>query len=264
MNAEFRNVGELTIKDKVHRLHSCLNSISTGGFFSGDGEIYKRLRRELLAEADLRDKLPEFVHRYRDLDQFLKFIQNEFGGYQERSEFIRDSFRPLFDNWLAQDPDSGALPVSETQNAFDRESVYGVWQMALDRRTDDPEGAITAACTFLETVCKQILDDAKIEYSDSADLAKLWTIAAEHRNLAHHRHQAYKAILGNCQSIVNDIGSIRNRISDADVQGERLVKPKPRHTELVVNLACSMAAFLIGGQHGSLSNGKIEVGCRDF
>ena len=32
-------------------------------------------------------------------------------------------------------------------------------------RQDDPEGAITAARTLLETVCKHILDETEVDYS---------------------------------------------------------------------------------------------------
>jgi hypothetical protein len=125
--------------------------------------------------------------------------------------------------------------------------VQAAWQKALDRRAADPEGAITAARTLLETVCKHVLDDAQVAFPDDADLPKLWALAAEHLNLAPHQHQEniFKAILGNCQSVVNHLGAIRNRIGDAHGQGRRPVRPKARHAELAVNLAGTMAAFLV-------------------
>ncbi len=247
MITEFDDVAEQTVMDKVVRLQDSLVSFSTGDNFDGDDKTYKRLRRELIEKADIRDKLPDFVRRYRDLGQFWQFIKHEYGRYQERRIFIWDSFRPLIDYLEAQDRSPGVQPVTETLENFDPETVHAVWQKALDRRTDDPEGAITAARTLLETVCKHILDDAEIEYPDNADLPKLWMLAAEHLNLAPHQHQeqVFKAILGNCQSVVNNIGAIRNRIGDAHGQGKRPVKPKPRHAELVVNLSGSMAAFLV-------------------
>ena len=84
-------------------------------------------------------------------------------------------------------------------------------------------------------------------YPAEADPAKLRALAAEKLNLApnHLQEPVFKAILGNCQSIVNNLAAIRNRIGDAHGQGRRPVKPKPRHAELAVNLAGTMAAFLI-------------------
>jgi hypothetical protein len=82
---------------------------------------------------------------------------------------------------------------------------------------------------------------------DNADLSKLWALTADQLNLTPHQHQeeVFKAILGNCQAVVNHLEAIRNRIGDAHGQGRRPVKPKPRHAEFAVNLAGTMAAFLI-------------------
>jgi hypothetical protein len=55
----------------------------------------------------------------------------------------------------------------------------------------------------------------------------------------------FKSILGNCQSIVNNLASIRNKIGDAHGQGRKAVRAKPRHAELAVNLAGTMASFLV-------------------
>jgi hypothetical protein len=100
---------------------------------------------------------------------------------------------------------------------------------------------------LLETVCKHILDDARVPYPNDVDLPKLWDLAAEQLNLAPRQHEekGFKSILGNCQAVVNLLGAIRNRIGDAHGQGRRPAKPKPRHAELAVNLSGTMAAFLV-------------------
>ena len=117
----------------------------------------------------------------------------------------------------------------------------------MDRRVTDPEGAITAARTLLESTCKHVLDELGITYPDDADPGKLWALCAEHLNLSPSQHSevVFKSILGNCQSIVNNLAAIRNKVGDAHGQGKRAVKAKPRHAELAVNLAGSMAAFLV-------------------
>ena len=233
--------------EKVQRLQDGLLSFATGGKFDGDDQVYQRLRRELLERGDIRDKIPDFVRRYRDLGQFWQFIKFRLGRYAERREFIWESFRPLIEYLEARDRSPGVQPISVTLEAFDSDTVHAAWQKALDRRVADPEGAITAARTLLESVCKHLLDDAGINYADDADLPKLWSMSAEALNLAPHQHQEklFKTILGNCQSIVNSLGALRNKIGDAHGSGRRPVKPQPRHAELAVNLAGTMAAFLI-------------------
>lgn len=247
MPVEIDDVSEQTLMDKVVRLQDGLVSFSTGGGFDGNDATYRRLRREMLDNADVKDKLPDFVRRYRDLDQFWQFIKFKYGTYSERRHFIWDSFRPAIEYLEAQDRSPGVQPVGIALERFDPDGVRLIWQKALDRRISDPEGAITAARTLLETVCKHILEGTEIDYPDSADLPKLWALTAERLNLAPHQHQetVFKAILGNCQSIVANVGAIRNRIGDAHGQGKKPVKPKARHAELVVNLAGSMASFLI-------------------
>lgn len=137
--------------------------------------------------------------------------------------------------------------ISKALMSFDESGVHHAWQKALDRRTADPEGAITAAKTLLETVCKHIIDEAGGSYGDNDDLPKLYNNAAEHLNLApaQHTEVIFKSILGNCQSIVGNLAGLRNKLGDSHGQGKRHVKPQDRHAELAVNLAGTMATFLI-------------------
>ena len=235
-----------SLLDKAVRFQNGLVAHATGGGFDGGDPAYKDLRREFASRADTRAKLPDFVRRCSDLEQFWGFIKYERGRYHERRMLIWAAFRPLIEYLEAHERAPGIIPITETLETFDPEHVHAAWQKALDRRMVDPEGAITAARSLVETVCKHILDDAGSTYPDNADLPKLWALAAEHLNLApsHHQEGIFKSILGNCQSVVNNLGAIRNRIGDAHGQGRRPVKPKPRHAELAVNLAGTMAAFL--------------------
>jgi hypothetical protein len=49
-----------------------------------------------------------------------------------------------------------------------------LWDKANDRLLDDPEGAITAARSLLESTCKLILGELKVAYSGSSDVPKLY------------------------------------------------------------------------------------------
>ena len=137
--------------------------------------------------------------------------------------------------------------ISQALISFDEGGVHQAWQKALDRRVSDPEGAITAAKTLLETVCKHIVDEAGESYSENDDLPKLYGTAAECLNLApsQHSEKVFKSILGNCQSVVGNLAGLRNKLGDSHGQGKRYVRPQARHAELAVNLAGSMAMFLV-------------------
>jgi AbiJ-like protein/abortive infection Abi-like protein len=152
---------------------------------------------------------------------------------------------------LRETTPTGTLPadalISKSLISFDESGVHANWQKALDRRTADPGGAITAAKTLLETVCKHILEEAKISYGDNDDLPKLYALTAECLKLApsQHTEKVFKSILGNCQSVVGNLATIRNKLGDSHGQGKRHSRPLPRHAELAVNLAGSMAMFLV-------------------
>lgn len=137
--------------------------------------------------------------------------------------------------------------VSSILFKVDSEHVQEAWRKALERRASDPDGAITSARTLLETVCKHILDNEQIEYDEKADLPKLYTLAASQLNLApsQHTEKVFKQILGGCQAVVEGLGALRNRLSDAHGKGKAGVRPDQEHAQLAVNLAGAVATFLI-------------------
>jgi hypothetical protein len=192
-------------------------------------------------------KLPDFLRTCSDLSQYWSFIQKRFPSYQERREYIWQAFAPVIEYLEVNDSVLVVTPGSKSLAQFNAQGVHTAWEKALGRRSDDPEGAITAARTLIETVCKHILDDAGIPYGPTDDLPNLWHRTAKVLNLAPSQHQdeLFKAILGNCQTIVDRLAAIRNIVGDAHGQGRHPIKPTARHAELAVNLAGSMAAFLV-------------------
>jgi hypothetical protein len=238
---------ERTLLEKVEKLQAGFIGCATQDGGDIDAAAYERLRMELIGDATTRGRLPEFVRKCRDQRQFWQFIKNKFPSYRERRDYIWAEFRPVIDYLELQERTPGVEPITLTLEAFDPEHVHAAWQKALDRRAADPDGAITAARTLLETVCKHVLDKAGKTYADDAELPQLWKQCAELLKLApdQHQEQIFKSMLGSCQNIVASLGAVRNKIGDAHGARPRAVKPKPRHAELAVNLAGTMASFLV-------------------
>ncbi|MEF2073403.1 abortive infection family protein [Consotaella aegiceratis] len=137
--------------------------------------------------------------------------------------------------------------ISQALADFDPDTVHARWTQALDRRDTDPAGAITLARTLLEDVCKWIIIEAGETYEEKDDLPVLYRKLAKILNLAPdgHTEPVFKQILGSCQSVVESLGSLRNKISDAHSPGPKKVKPAARHAQLAVNLSGTMATFLV-------------------
>jgi len=245
----------MTRLDKVRQLQDIFIACATGGGPS-DPE-YRKLRLELLRDSAIRERLPQFVRNCDELSKFWGFIQAEFDNYKDRRRFIWEEFGALIasleENIIVGQPaddDISAILIN-----FDTEQVHIAWQKALERRNQDPEAAITMARTLIESVCKHILDEAGISHSENDDLPKLYHETAKQLNLAPEQHQeeVFKQILGGCKSVIQGLGTLRNRLSDAHGKGKKAIKPSPRHAALAVNLAGSMAAFLVATWEERLS-----------
>jgi hypothetical protein len=231
--------------EEVETLQHLLVSEATGG--DEDASDYGRLRTALLAEPSLEPFIPRFIKTCRSTGQFWQFIKNKFGTYAERRQYIWDEFRPLLDHLENPNRAPADNLVTGVLEKFDAEHVGAAWKKALDRRTADAEGAITSARTLLESVCKHILDEEGITYNDKDDLPKLYRLTSEKLNIAPSQHTAevFKQILGSCAAVVEGLGTLCNRLSDAHGKGKIAAKPAPRHAELAVNLSGALAMFVL-------------------
>ncbi len=231
--------------ERAQYLQGLLINRATGGV--AENAEYQELRQYFLDNPATRSVIPSWVRVNRDLSQFWQFIKYKFSSYEERRVFIWNEFAPLLELLETGEKTPSDQTVSEVLKRFGAESVHIVWSKALDRRQSDPEGAITAARTLLETICKHILDEKGIEYSNRTDLPQLYHLVSVELNLSpsQHTEDVFKQILGGCSAIVNGLGTLRNRLGDAHGQGKKTARPAARHAELAVNLAGSVSLFLV-------------------
>ncbi len=210
-----------------------------------DGE-YRRIRKAFLDDVRTTERTPSFVRDCRSIPEFWNFIQPKFPTYRERGTYLAAEFNPLIEHLEKQSRSPMSEVAPEVITRLDWDGVQLAWRKARERQATDPEGAITAARTLLEATCKHILDEATVSYDPKADLPKLYGLVSARLNLAPGQHveKVFKQVLGGCTAVVEGLGAIRSKIGDAHGQGKKPVRPAPRHAELVVNLAGSMATFL--------------------
>jgi hypothetical protein len=261
------DLDQLTLYEAALALQNGLLAHATDGSITN--EDYKKLRRRLMTDQRSMGAIPTFVRTCRDNSQFWAYIKGRWAQYAERRTEIYEAFAPLLDA-LEGNEHPADQPTADALSTLDAEHVVEAWKKALDRRTTDPEGAITSARTLLETVCMLILDDLDVEYADD-DLPKLYGKVAGALRLApsDYTEDAFKQILGGCWSVVNGLGTLRNRLSDSHGQGAKPVRPAARHAELAVNLAGGTASFLVATwdartgrrreAHGSQSGGRARM-----
>jgi hypothetical protein len=241
-------------------LHTKVQTVKNGLVAIAEGRKdacpdYWHLRMELIQNPTVRDLVPECMRTCTTTAEFWSFIKSKFPTYQERRNYLREQFVPLI-TYLEQTTSAPAdrghsLVLSKVDSAH----VHEAWRKALDRRAEDPDGAITAARTLLESVCKHILDKLGEAYDDKADLPKLYCQTTSKLNLSpsQHTEPIFKQILGGCHAVVEGLGALRNRHGDAHGKGKAGVKPLSRHAELGVNLAGAMATFLVATWEARIS-----------
>lgn len=233
------------LSEQVESLQGLLVSQATG--VVEDESEYTRLRQVVLSVPALELCTPRFLRTCRSLGQFWQFIKGKYGTYAERRTYLWDEFRPMLELLERGGTSPSDQVVSVALENFDAANLQAAWSKALDRRSSDPEGAITMARTLLESVCKHILEEAGAKYDDSPDISKLYKQTAEQLNIApsQHTEQVFKQILGGCTAVVEGLGALRNRLSDSHGKGKVGVKPAARHAELAVNLAGALAVYLL-------------------
>lgn len=236
---ELEHIKSLNDLELVMYFQDGLVARGTGNSF--EDELYKTIRLKLIQKKEINDLLPNWIKRHNTIDQFWTFIKGRFSKYQERREFLWEEFRPLL-SYL----ESKSTSPLEVSIVFDEAHIHTQWQKALERKSIEPEGAITSARTLIESILKHILDEQNIAYNDGADLPELYRIVAKSLNLApeQHQEQIFKQILGGAGSIVSGLGALRNKLGDAHGKSKKTVKPSDRHSELAVNMAGAIAIFL--------------------
>jgi hypothetical protein len=220
-------------------------NIATGG--KSKYEDYEEARGQLLSRPLLLRHLPEWIVTHRWGSQYWAFIKKTSPTYQGRRDFIYSSLNPVFE--IADHGPTNPVDASlvDLFDSFSSGSVAEAWVRAYARCQGDPEGAITSARTLIEATCKYLLDELNIPYTEKTDLPTLYKSVARAMKLSpeEHNEQVFKKILSGCTSVVGGLAELRNAYGDAHGRGIRYPKPNQRHAEMAVNLAGTIAVFLI-------------------
>jgi hypothetical protein len=232
--------------ERALALMNALVDFVAGGSLS---DKYVQIRKELTSDPSIKHLLPDVLIKCRDAGAVWGYAKSLSPQWEPRRQRIRESFEPLLGHLESKASPAVDL-ISGTLSSYDVGGVHAVWDKALKRTQGDPDGAVTAARTLLEEVCKHLLDEGvepETLYKHGDDLPKLYRLASEKLNLApsQHSEEAFKRILGGCTSVVEGLGSLRNKVGDAHARGKRQVRVLPRHAHLAVNLAGAMALYLI-------------------
>lgn len=216
-------------------------------YYEGGAEssnLYADIRQSLMEDEAVRNRLPRAVRVCRVLDELWDFIQPDFPTYASRREYLREEFDPLL-TFLEERDSNPASDVMDTPlGDFSIAGVRTTWHKAIERIDNDPEGAITAARSLVESVCKHVLEENGESHNDLDNIyrqtSRLLKLAPDQQS-----EQSFRQLSGACNSIVGSLNEIRNRFGDAHGRSSSDAVPSVRHAELAVNVAASLAIFII-------------------
>ena len=238
-------------KELVERLKQIYLDIALGEATFKDENLraeFKQLRADLMADTLVKPKLPEFVTKYQELAEYWGFIKAKEKTYQSRRSYISEEFRPLFE-WL----ESGKVQVAEFEEEEvlpNPEAVRDAWEKAKRRLVDDPDGALTAAVSFLDTVMKGLYHAApsvdKEALTRGDDLPVIFKKLTKilRLDVSKEANDAIYMVGQGCGTAMRGLASIRNIKSDAHGKHPEVDTPDMHLAELAVNLAGALATFL--------------------
>ncbi|WP_199721034.1 abortive infection family protein [Azospirillum cavernae] len=150
----------------------------------------------------------------------------------------------------------GFAPVAdalvEKVVVIDFDTVERDVRRALKQAEEDPEDAVTAACSLLESVCRSILIEMDEPLPDKKDMATLMdTVQAKlhlspgRKDLPQEIEADVKRILGGLNSTARGIGALRTHAGDAHGRERGYARIDRRIACLAIHAASTLALFLL-------------------
>lgn len=238
--------------DSADRLKTQVITIGTEGSYSD--AWYRPDRDAVMESKEVQHLVPKVIRNSRntsDVLSHLKGIASGNGSWAARRAYAQDEFAPLLSYLEEQVRAAKSVPhaesVDESLSFLDSAEVSRLWKKALSRAESDPEGAITAARSLLESTCKHILDELVEPYTKSTDAPTLYGKVARQLNLspAGQTEQPFREALQGIVSTVNGISAVANAHGDRHGGGKTKAKPSLRHARFAVNSAGTVCAFLV-------------------
>ena len=156
--------------------------------------------------------------------------------------------------YLVERQNTGVIvqPFIAKVATLDFDTVQVEIARALPNIDNDPEDAVTAACSLVEAVCRSILIELKLPLPAKKDIDGVIRAVQEPLGLAPGRtdlppeiESDIRPILGGLTSVAKGIGALRTHAGDVHGREKGFRRIDARIARLAVNSASSIALFLI-------------------
>lgn len=135
---------------------------------------------------------------------------------------------------------------------YEMDTVSRDLERALVSAATDPEDAVTAACSLVESMCRSILIELGAELPPKKDVASLYRAVREPLGISPDRSDIPKEVLDDVRkvlsgltTVIEGIGGLRTHGGDAHGRERGYRRIDPRIAALSIHAASTVALFLI-------------------
>lgn len=212
----------------------------------GDDEIFLRFLCETLHPVvrTNTEEVEQLQQRYNLI------LQND--GYEIVPKTIMAGRAIFIARQIGLRPESSFDILKDKFKGTNASYVLGQITRMEGAIENDPGLAIGTAKELVETVCRTILEERRIEIPVNEDLPKLVKTTAKELKLTPEdipdeakASESIKRLLSNLASITNGIAELRNSYGTGHGKGAKSKGLSPRHAKLAVGAASTLAIFLI-------------------
>ena len=202
----------------------------------GDLESLKRLIEASVDPRDYRGNQTEHQEAVQHLNEMIRpdgFELRERNG-RYRLEAVSTSPAML-------------QAVEEHAAALDYDSVQRDAEQAIEQAATNPEGAITAACSMIESVCRCILQEMKQPLPAKKDVSHLVAEVQRHLDLSPARTDLLpnvKQILGGLSNTAHGVGALRTHAGDAHGRHKCAIPVDARLARFAIHAASTLSFCL--------------------
>jgi hypothetical protein len=135
---------------------------------------------------------------------------------------------------------------------IDFDTVSRDLDRALSSAENDPEDAVTSACSVVESVCRSVLIELGLPLPAKKDVQGLYQAVREPLGLTPDKAGVsddiandVRTILGGLNSVVNGVGALRTHGGDAHGRERGYRRIDPRIARLAIHSASTVSLFLV-------------------
>jgi hypothetical protein len=135
---------------------------------------------------------------------------------------------------------------------IDFDTVSRDLDRALSSAENDPEDAVTSACSVVESVCRSVLIELGLPLPPKKDIQGLYQAVREPLGLTPDKAGVaddiandVRTILGGLNSVVNGVGALRTHGGDAHGRERGYRRIDPRIARLAIHSASTVSLFLV-------------------